>query len=257
MRNKVIALIGLSFLLMASALAQLASTVAVSPAVLSLRGPAGKMHTQTFRVTNLTQNIYTFKVEVADVIVEGGKRRFVPAGLTDRGLASLTTVHHNEVRLGPGEEFSIPVTFMMPAESRVRAVAVFFRGVPEQLVPSQRRILLNVGAVVDFSLTNEVILDAVATDVLPQTATSSATVRQQLANIGPEPTIVRGVAAFLDGSGKLVGKTVFEQKRLLPGERSSVVARYGGTLARGRYRVVLSLEYSGETLTNSTELVIP
>jgi hypothetical protein len=257
MKSKLLILAAGTILMLASLLAHAGETITVAPASLSLKGNAGKMHTQNFRLSNLTERPYTFKVDVADVVVENGQRHFVPAGQTANGIATLVTPKHSELRLSPGQEATVPVTFVMPSESRIRAVAIFFHGVPETVAPNQRRILLNLGAVVDFSMSNEVLLDSLSLDITPQTATTNTVIRQQLANIGPEPTIVRGVAAFLDQSGKLVGKAALSQKRLLPGERNAVTAEFAGTLPSGRYRVVSSLEYSGETMTQIAELIIP
>jgi hypothetical protein len=239
------------------ALARGANTITIAPASLSLKGASGQMYTQNFKVTNLMDSIYVFRIDVSDVYVEAGRRKFVPAGQSPLSLAALVTASRTEVKLAPGEEAVVPVTFIMPSETRIRAVAVFFRGVPDQLAVGQRRILLNLGAVVDFSLTNEVVLDSLSLGISPQTATTNTTVRQELANVGPEPTIVRGVSAFLDQSGRLLGKAAFGQKRLLPGEHNVLQAEFAGTLPAGKYRVVSSLEYSGETLTRTAELVIP
>lgn len=258
MKRRLSALLTSAVLILAgSPLARGASTITIAPASLSLKGPSGQMYTQNFRVTNLMDSSYTFKIDVSDVFVEAGKRKFVPAGQSSLSLAALVTPSRTEIKLAPGEEATVPVTFIMPSETRIRAVAVFFRGTPDHLLAGQRRIQLNLGAVVDFSLSNEVLLDASPLELSPQTATTNTTVRQELDNIGPEPTIVRGVAAFLDDSGKLVGKAAFEQKRLLPGEHNAVRAEFAGTLSRGKYRIVSTLEYSGETLTKTAELVIP
>lgn len=257
MKCRIIVLALVALWMINSTTAVASDTITIAPASLSLKGSAGKMHTQNFKVSNLTGTSYSFKVDIADVIVENGQRRFVPAGQTANSIAALVTPLRTELKLAPGEEAVVPVTFVMPAESHIRAVAVFFHGVPDTVAPTQRRILLNLGAVVDFSMSNEVVLNSISLDVAPQTATTNTVIRQQLANVGPEPTIVKGVAAFLDESGKLVAKAALSQKRLLPGERNSVMAEFAGTLAHGRYRVVSSLEYSGETMTRTAELVIP
>ncbi len=258
MRSKLAALLlAAAFVCAGSPFARGASTITIAPASLSLKGSAGKMYTQNFKVANSTDVPYTFKVDIADVVVEDGKRKFVPAGQTPSSLAATVTSLRTEIVLAPGEETSIPVTFIMPFESRIRAVAVFFHGVPKRLGTNQQRILLNLGAVVDFSLTNEVVLDSLPLEVSTQTPTTNTTIRQELTNIGPEPTIVRGAVAFLDQSGKLIGKSAFEQKRILPGERNTVHAELASTLPSGKYRVVSSLEYSGETLTRTADLLIP
>jgi hypothetical protein len=258
MNSKVLKLLWLTVLAgCCTPLLHAAGTITITPASLSLKGQAGKMYTQNFKVANITDVTYTFKIDVADVLVEEGKRKFVPAGQTPLSLAATVTAARGEVVLAPGQDAVVPVTFIMPAESHIRAVAVFFHGVPNQVAPNTKRIFMNLGAVVDFSLSNEVMLDSQPLEISPQTATTNTVVQQELSNVGPEPTIVRGVAAFLDQSGKLVSKSAFEQKRFLPGERNAIHAEFAGTLPPGKYRVISSLEFSGQTLTKTADLTIP
>jgi hypothetical protein len=82
-------------------------------------------------------------------------------------------------------------------------------------------------------------------------------VAQELANVGSEPAIVKGVAAILNEKGMLVGRAAFEQKRLLPGERNALHANYAGTLPPGKYRVLCSMEYAGRIATGTAEFVVP
>ncbi|PYP87674.1 MAG: hypothetical protein DMG65_16520 [Candidatus Angelobacter sp. Gp1-AA117] len=232
------------------------SLISVSPASLSLKGRAGQTSTQNFKVSNLTDSVYVFKVEVTDVLVENGKRTFITAGQTSGSIAALAVVPVNHVELQPGQATVVPVIFVLPVETDIRAVAVFFRGQPAQS-PQGPRVQLNLGTVVDFSTSDNVKLDIVTPQVAPPTATTNTTVTQELANIGPEPVIVRGVAAIVNQPGKLVGRAVFEQKRLLPGERNSLHANYAGTLPPGKYRVLCSLEYAGKAVTRTTEFSVP
>src|SRR5437660_11494445 len=165
------------------------SLISGAPAALSLKGHAGQTTTQNFKVSNLTDSIYAFKVDVADVLVENGKRTFIPAGQTSGSIAALTVVSVKRVDLQPGQTAVVPVTFALPAETDIRAVAVFFRGQPTQIVQGPK-VQMNIGAVVDFSISDGVKLDIVTPQVAPQTPTTNATVTEELANHGPEPVIL-------------------------------------------------------------------
>ena len=68
--------------------------------------------------------------------------------------------------------------------------------------------------------------------------------------------IVKGVAAILDASGKLVGRATFEPTRLLPVERAVVHAEYPGVLAAGPYRALATFEYEGKAFTKSAEFLV-
>jgi hypothetical protein len=233
-----------------------AGNITIAPAGISMKGSAGHAATQVFSVVNSSDTPLVVTVDVADVLVRDGKRVFVPAGRTVGSIAAMVTTATKEFTLGPGEERRVPVTFVLPAETSIRAVAVFFHALPPQTT-SKIRIRLNLGAVVDFSTSNEIVLQIAKPAVIPPTAGSNAVITEQLENVGPEPAIVRGVAAILDGPGKLVGKATFDQRRLLPGEKNSLRAEYAGTLSPGKYRLLSSLEYAGQTITRSTEFIVP
>lgn len=230
--------------------------ITVSPAALSLKGPAGNATTQTFRVLNLTDSVYEFSVDVSDVRVENGNRVFIPAEEDAMSLASMSTVSVKHFELKAGEQQTVPVTFVLPSRTALRAVAVFFRGLPVQPNPGPK-IRLNLGVVVDFSTTDDVDLQVSTPKVSQQTAIANTVITEELANSGPEPAIIRGVAVILDASGQMIGKAAFDQKRLLPGERNVLRAEYARALSSGQYRVLCSLEYAGRTVTKTTELSIP
>ena len=135
-------------------------------------------------------------------------------------------------------------------------MAVFFRGLPVQPNPGPK-IRLNLGVVVDFSTTDDVDLQVSTPTVSQQTAIANTVITEELANSGPEPANVRGVAVILDATGKMIGKAAFDQKRLLPGERNVLRAEYARALSSGQYRVLCSLEYAGRTVTKTIELSIP
>jgi hypothetical protein len=200
--------------------------------------------------------VYEFTADVSDVVVQDGHRVFVPADQSAFSLASLVKLSSSAFELKPGEEESVDVTFVLPTRTAMRAVAVFFHGKPVQSA-SPLKIQLNLGAVVDFSISDDVDLQLSAPNITPQTESANTVITEQLANVGPEPAIVRGVAAILNATGGLVGKAAFDQKRVLPGERNSIRAEYPGVLRSGNYRVLCSVEYVGRTVTKIAELRIP
>jgi hypothetical protein len=232
-----------------------AGNLTISPAALSIKGPAGRSTTQVFVVANSSDLPLSVTIEVSDVAVRGAKRVFVPAGESTGSIAALVTVVAKEFVLNAGEQRSVPVTFVMPETTPYRAVAVFFRALPPA-APASPRIRFNLGAVVDFSLTNEVALTISKPVIKPATRSANAVITQELSNVGPEPAMVKGIAAILNANGTLVGKAPFAQRRLLPGERNTMRAEYAGTLRPGTYRVLCSLEYAGETQTHSAEFIV-
>jgi hypothetical protein len=233
----------------------LCGAISVSPAALSLKGTPGRSHTHVFEIANSADAPYTIDIDVADVLVRQGKRTFVSPDRVPDSLAAMVTIPGNRhIVLQPGERFKVPVTFVAPDETRNRAVVVFFHALREKPVPNQPKIRLNLGTVVDFTVTNEVNLRIMALGVEPQTMSSNVAITEDLANVGPEPTIAKGVVAILSEAGNLVGKTEFQQKRLLPSEHNQTRAEYPGTLKPGKYRAVCTLAFADSTLTRVVEL---
>lgn len=232
-------------------------SISVSPAALSLKGAVGATASQTFEISNQTKSPYNVTIDVSDVFVQQGRRVFVPANRSSVTAAAMVILGEKQLTLAPGEHRKVPVTFVMPAESRSRAVAVFFHAVPLTVAEHQPQVRLNLGAVVDYALSNELQLDVRKLTVEPQTNTTNTAVSEELANIGPEPLIARGVIAIISRNGALVGKASFQPRRYLPGEDNDIRAEFPGALPSGAYRVLSTIEFGGQTLTRSTEMVVP
>lgn len=231
--------------------------ISISPAALSLKGSPGRTITQLFEVSNSTDAAYFVDVDVQDVVVRQGKRAFVSSERMPDSLAALVSVPSRHALVQPGQSLKIPVTFVAPDVSRSRAVVVFFRASREHEVPNQPKIRLNLGTVVDFTVSNEVLLRVTSLAVEQQTNTNNVAITEELANVGPEPAIVRGVVAILSEKGDLVGKTEFQQKRLLPRESNLIRAEFPGVLKPGKYRAICTLEFADNAVTRTVELVVP
>jgi hypothetical protein len=231
--------------------------VSVMPAGVSVRGSAGATTTQHFTLTNNASLTYLVKVDVADVLINDGQRTFIPAGRMAGGLADRTFPAMKQFELPAGAEADVPVTFVLPSESDSRAVAVFFHAEPSHAPASGPRIRLNIGAVVDFTVTDKLLINAAEPQIALPTATRNLAISEHLTNVGGEPFIARGMAVILDPHGRLVIKAPFTSKRLLPREHNVLLAQFGGTLPSGNYRALCTVEYSGKTITHESEFIVP
>ena len=228
----------------------------LSPAAISLKGKPGHSYTQTITIKNSTATPLIFHLEAEDVVVEAGKRKFVPAGQVRDGAAQYVKLPDEPFRLQPGADSSVPVTFVMPPATGARGVAVFF--VSEPFGDDQRtKVRIRLGAVIDFTISDAISLNAAEPVMIPPTATANAVVTQALDNVGTEPVIAKGMAAILDASGHLVGKASFAQRRLFPGEHDAIRAEYAGVLPPGRYRVLCTLAFGGKSSTKTIVVDIP
>src|SRR5580692_8863380 len=65
-----------------------ASSIALTPAVIMVRGKPGESTTQTLTIVNHTAVEIGFHLSTEDVVVRDGKRSFVPAGQIANGIAA-------------------------------------------------------------------------------------------------------------------------------------------------------------------------
>lgn len=228
----------------------------LTPASISLKGPSGTSYTQSITIKNFTTAPMVFHLEAEDVVIENGKRTFVPAGRIADGAAQFVSYSREPFRLQPGEEFSTPVTWILPPAGGTRGVAVFFVGEPFS-DNNGIKVRVRLGAVVDFTVSEGTSVEFAEPVVTLPSPSQNASVTQALVNTGNEPVIAKGVAAIVDDAGKLVGKASFAQRRLFPGERDTLRAEYPGALSSGRYRVLCTVSFAGKSSTRTAELVIP
>jgi hypothetical protein len=111
-----------------------------------------------------------------------------------------------------------------------------------------------VGSLITFILSDNIVVQAEPVRVHAATASENLKIVEALKNVGSEPAVPDGVAAFVDASGVLVAKIPFPSQRLLPGERLEFTAEYAGRLKPGAYHVLCTFSYEGKALTNSAEM---
>jgi hypothetical protein len=232
-----------------------AQTVSLSPSVVQLKGHAGQSATQTLRMTNMTSGDLTFALEAQDVVVRDGKRMFLRAGQIAGSIAGTAVFSEKSVTVPVGEARTASVTFTVPENPSVRAVVAFFRA-KTTIASGTLAATASLGTLFTFTLSEEVSLEAEGPVVVAPSATTNTVVAQSFLNIGTEPTVVKGVAVILSAEGVLIGKTLFEPKRALPGEHVTLRAEYAGEIPTGHYRVLLTFEFGGKSLTRIADLVV-
>jgi len=230
--------------------------LALSPAVVMLKGKPGQSATQRLTLSNRTQQAFSFEMVALDVIVRDGKRVFVSAGEIPGSIAATAVFSQQHVVVPAGQSVSVTVTLTVPPETSVRAVVAMFRGTQKIPAGGNLSMSASLGTLLTFNLTDNFRVHPEPLVVGGQTPTSNVAFSQWLRNIGTEPGQVTGMAAVLNESGQLVGKTPFPVQRLLPGQRIEFRADYPAELPPGRYRVFASFEVEGKVITQSKEFVI-
>ena len=233
-------------------------SISLSPAVVMAKGTFGQTLTQTLTLTNQTGRDFAFEMVAEDVLIKDGKRIFVAAGETPNSIAASAVFTQKAVLVKPFSSVSVDVRLTLPAETNIRAVVAMFRGT-DKLPTSSGAVGMtaSLGSLITFNLTDNVKLQPEAVRVTPANETANMKIAQWISNTGTEPALPEGAAAVLNSSGALVGKTIFDPQRLLPGERLEFSADYPGELPAGKYRALCSYQFEGKTLTTEAAFEVP
>jgi len=233
-------------------------SISLSPAVVMARGSFNQTLTQTLTLTNQTGRDFAFELVAEDVLIKDGKRVFVAAGETPNSIASSAVFTQKTVLVKPFSAVSVDVRLTLPAETNIRAVVAMFRGT-DKLPTSSGAVGMtaSLGALITFNLTDDVKLKPEPVRVIPASETANMKIAQWISNTGTEPVLPEGAAVVLNAAGGLVGKTVFDPLRLLPGERLEFSAEYPGELPSGNYRALCSYQFEGKTLTSEAPFQVP
>jgi hypothetical protein len=233
------------------------SSVSLAPAVAMVRCKLGQSYTQVLTLMNQTQQEFAFEMVAQDVVVRDGNRGFVPAGETVRGIAATAVFSQKEIVVKPGQSATVGVTFTVPPETSLRAAVALFRGLNKVSSGGPVMMTASLGALFTFTVSENFQIEGSPLTVSPQSATANLGISQVLTNTGSEPVIAGGIAALLNETGTLVGKTSFEEQRLLPGEQLTFRAEYPSELKTGRYHVFASFQYEDKVITNSRDFTVP
>jgi hypothetical protein len=233
-------------------------SISLSPAVVMAKGSFNQTLTQTLTLTNQTGRDFAFEMVAEDVLIKDGKRVFVAAGETPNSIASSAVFTQKTVLVKPFSSVSVDVRLTLPAQTDLRAVVAMFRGT-DKLPTSSGAVGMtaSLGSLITFNLSDNVKLQPEAVRVIPASESANMKIAQWISNSGTEPALPEGAAVVLNASGGLVGKTVFDPQRLLPGERLEFSAEYPGDLPPGNYRALCSFQFEGKTLTTEAAFEVP
>lgn len=230
-------------------------TLSLAPAVVMLRGDFGQSTTQTLTFRNGTSRAFSFDLVAQDVVVRDGKRTFVDAGSIPGSIAATAVFSRKHVDIGPKETAAVSITVTLPPDTQQRAIVALFRGtntVLSGVVPMSASL----GTLLTFNVSDDVRLTAAPLEVRPQSAAANVGIAGTCTNAGREPFVAKGVLAVLDASGTLVGKSELRPQRLMPGESMTIDGEYPGELAPGRYRLFVTYDYDGRSLSQSADVEV-
>lgn len=227
----------------------------LAPAVVMLRGEHGQSTTQTLTLTNGTSRPFSFDLVAQDVVARDGVRTFAEAGSIPGSIAATAVFSPRHVDVPPGQSAAVTLTVTLPAATAQRAIVALFRGT-NRVMSGTVPMTASIGTLLTFVVTDDVRLDTAALEVRPQTDVENLAFTQTCTNSGREPLVARGVMAVLDERGTLVGKSELRPHRLIPGESANLGAEFAGVLDPGMYKVFVTYDYDGGTLTRSAEVAV-
>lgn len=230
--------------------------LSLSPAVVMLRGDHGQSTTQTLRLVNGTSRAFSFDLIAEDVVARDGRRTFVDAGMVPGSIAATAIFSQQHVDVPPGETAIVNLTVTLPANTPLRAVRALFRGT-NRVMSGNVPMLASLGALLTFTVTGDISMSADPLVLQPQSPAANFGVSHTCTNSGREPLVAKGVMAILDAHGALVGRSSLRPQRLLPGESASLGGQYSDELHPGTYRVFVTYDYEGQSLTRSAEVKVP
>lgn len=233
------------------------SSVSLSPAVVMTKGSFGQSITQTLMLTNSTANEMSFDLVAEDVVVENGKRIFVPAGQMPGSIAATAVFSTRSITIKAQSTGTVDVRFTVPQGSPVRAVVALFKGTNP--VPAGKNgvaMTASLGTLITFTLSDNFKVSAEPIRLADGSANATFSLVQPLTNTGSEPIVPEGVLAILDDAGALLTKAPIPAQRLLPGEHLDFTAQCATMLGPGKYRVLASYKFEGQTTTQAGELTL-
>jgi hypothetical protein len=224
----------------------------VTPAVLQLRGSFGQNTTQRLTITNGTSVPFTFDLLAQDVVVHDGKRRFAEAGSVAGSIAATAVFSRKTVSVQPGATEAVDVTVTIPQGAQHRAVVAIFRSTT-RFVQNRVPMHASIGTLLTFSMSGDVTVSTEPLAVTPQSAASNLIVSQKCINRGTDPVVARATAAVLDAKGTLISRTNFDPRRILPGEATTLAGEFAADLAPGHYKVLVTYDFGGKSVTTAGE----
>jgi hypothetical protein len=230
-------------------------TLSLSPAVVMLRGDHGQSTTQTLRLLNGTSRPFSFDLIAQDVVAQDGQRTYADAGMLPGSIAATAVFSQQHVEVPAGQAVTVDITVTLPPETKLRGVRALFRGT-NRIMSGNVPMLASLGALLTFSVSGEVSMSAEPLVLRPQSTSANLGASHTCTNSGREPLVAKGVMAIVDARGALVGRSALHPHRLMPGESANLGGEYAGELDPGQYRVLVTYDYEGQTLTRSADLEV-
>lgn len=233
--------------------------ISISPSVIRMTGKVGQSQQATVRVLNnstIPLQVLTEVNDVGNTLDKIGKltRQFFPAGTLPYSCAKWILLRENEFSLPPKDYRDINFLISPPADSTGgSACVVFFKGIPS---PDQKsngnaaqpqatiQIQPRLGAMVFYEIEGTVTRTGVLVHLThePPTAQKPLKISYVFRNTGNADILISGTFYILDQNKALMTKENLKPIRTFPGDEGIGETEWVGSLAPGRYQLVVTFE---------------
>jgi hypothetical protein len=227
----------------------------LTPAVIMVKAKPGQTFSQDLRLWNNTIDPMSFHMEAVDIVVQNGKRVFVPAGEAEGSIARYAVFTENDLVVMPGSSAGTRVTVTVPVSPGPRAIACVFRGTTP-LGNGKVNMTASLGSLVTFSVGNDYKVQNQPVHIAIDYDSRMIDFSESLTNTGSDPIVPKGVLAIISDSGALVTRLPITAPRLLPGESAELAAEHPGLPKPGKYKATFLLQNENAVFTSAAEFTV-
>ncbi len=239
-------------------------SIGATPAYLDITLDAGKTSAQTILLFNSGPTAVTVKAYAWDWWHDASDpRKFGPPDTFPHSAAKWISFIPEEITVHPKKGANVTVVFNTPADAKAGNYAVaWFEAVPEVNPKAKElRVGARLGVLImtDIRGASKPEITVEEMKIIPPSESELLKVNLTLLNSGDVHLFPKGTLVVMSKENKLVGHAEFEKRRLLPGQRSPVIIKWGGELAPGEYQAILTIDYgeAGASVKTERFLVAP
>lgn len=232
-----------------------AASYSIDPSKIRVVLPSPSSYSGTIKLSNRSRQPVTLKVYMEDWLYssdQNGVKVFFPAGTTALSCASWISFNPAELVIpGSGSALVNYTINVPPGVDGGRYAVMFF----ETMMPGEatQASAEGVGAGTSLKLRLGAIFCVEIKDTVKRSADlgkfsvtkgkkEQLVIESEYKNTGNADIITSGSFHIMDKSGKMIGRSVFNDGYTLPGDTAKIRGFWKDTLPKGRYDLVVSLD---------------
>lgn len=233
-------------------------SIAIIPASIDTKVKPGASYTKNFSVVNSTNERLKVRMSAEDVWIDDQNKRLEGrAGTLPRSASLWMQFTPAEIIVEPFSTGVAKAVISVPRDATGSFYTVpVFQAAPVAKTVFQNVLATSTTATASIGLRfrgiimlttetgSEYNMEIMAGAVTPPSASSELDLAIEMRNRGNAHAKVRGAFAILDAEGKLAGRGIIDEKKLLPTQRKAITAKWSGELKPGDYTAIVTLSYN-------------